>query len=157
MSSIFGTGYSSFTGNGSPDSNTVVIYHSTLEPNFSEKISKMETSPVSTTGKRSFKTKGRHATFTVLVHLHKYDRATKPSADAWTQSSSLMAAKLITYLHHDVIFYPFTTPGYGITTCHLTEIKFDFLRKIGAKYDICILTFKTNQVYDLSNLIDGGL
>jgi len=152
MSSVFGTGVPVFTGSGTPDSTTITLFYSTLQPSFSEKVMKMFESPVSADGVRTFKNKGRHATFTVIVNLYKYDLTPKASADAWTQSAKAMAAKLLTYENQNMTFYPFASPGYSLQ-CHLVDINFSFLENVGSVHDVCALTFKTTQFYDLSSLV----
>ena len=162
MSTVFEIGPATFTGNGTPDSDTVIIYYGILEPSFSEEVLKMFESPISEAGTRTWKYKGRHATFEVLVHLHKYDLATKPSISAWHQSAKAMAKKLISYYNQDVTFYPFYDSGNAlpikdsadaVVYCRLMHIDFNFLKKPGNAYDICTLTFKTNKFYDINKII----
>lgn len=162
MSTIFENGVVAFTGNGTPDSDEVLIYYSILEPSFSEKAMKMFDSPISTTGTRTWKHKGIHATFEVLVHLHKYDNTPKPSVSAWHQTAKAMAKKLLTYQDKDVTFYPFFNESNklplkdssnNVVYCHLVNIDFNFLKKPSNVYDICTLTFKTNKFYDINKII----
>lgn len=159
MSNVFESGVPKFVGTGTPNSNGVTLYYSVLDANFSEKVMKMFESPVSTAGTRTWKYKGRHATFNVTVHLHKFD--SKPLSSPYNSAKSV-AALLLTYDNQDIQFYPFynSLNELGIKnlagtliTCHIENISFDFLEKVGSRFDICTITFRTNAFYDLSRLI----
>ena len=234
MSGIFVAGVARFVGTGTPDSNTVILYNSVLEPNFSEKSMIMFESPVSEAGTRTWKNRGRHATFDVFVNLHKYDTAA-PGSGIYATAKAFASA-LLTYENQDVVFYPFystvnlsrpitneratiisaseadpcvigatahgfstgdfvkihsvsgmteinqanyykityvnensfsldgidssgyttyTTGGYAdrCILCHVVDIKFDFLERVGASHDVCTITFKTNEFYDFTKLL----
>lgn len=165
MSSLFGIGVSKFTGTGTPDSLTQILYYSTLDPVFSEKVLKMFESVVSSSGKRTWKVKGRYATFNVFVHLHKYD--TNPLGIGGLPSSKTFYSTLLTYENNDVVFYPFkdgVADGDGLgkaiknsasanVNCRLVDIQNDFLIKPGSRLDVCTLVFKTNEFYDISKLV----
>lgn len=162
MSNIFGTGKPSFKGTGTPDSNDVILYHATIiTSDFSEKVMKMFDSPVAGSGQRTWKHKGRHATFQVLVHLHKYD--TEPPSTGIYATAKAFAQALLTYENQDVQFCPFYTSGGAniylknsfntVISLHVVSIEFDFLKKISSQYDIATITFKTNEFYDLSKLV----
>ena len=160
MSNVFETGLPRFVGTGTPDSNGVILYYSILDASFSEKVMKMFESPVATAGTRTWKYKGRHATFSVTVHLHKYD-SNPPSTGIYASAKAFVAA-LLTYEDQDVNFYPFYDAGAekpikdtagALVTCHIVDIKFDFLERVGSLFDICTITFQTNKFYDLTKLI----
>ena len=159
MSGVFETGVPLFTGSGDPDTLEVYLYHSIIDPSFSEKTMKMFESPVSADGDRTFKNKGRHATFTVTVNLHKFDSS--PGTGIYA-SSKAYAANLLRYENKNVYFYPFyniSNPlgvkdsGGTLVPCHLTDIKFGFLERAGSLHDVCTITFVTTKFYDLSKLV----
>lgn len=165
MSSIFGIGVPKFTGTGTPDSTTRTLFYSELSPVFSEKVYKIFETPVGDSGKRTYKSRGRYATFSVMVHLHKYD--TDPAGIGSLPDAASLAAILLSYEDQDVIFYPFkdgSAAGDGLgkpvknaagTTiyCRLIDLQFDFLEKVGSKYDIVTLTFLTNEFWSIGQLI----
>lgn len=155
MSDIFGTNISKFIGTGTPDSNTVTLNYSIVDPKFSEKVFKVFESPVSSSGQRTYKNKGRYATFYVVVYLFNYD--INPRNYANLPSAKTMANTLLTYENQDVRFYPFNNEiknsANANVHCRLIDLEFDFMEKIGSKHDIVTLTFMTNEFYDLSKLI----
>lgn len=166
MSKVFGLGVPKFVGTGSPDSGTLILYYSNLDPQWSDKRQKMFESPVSESGHRTWKVKGKHASFTVMVHLHKYD-VTPPAAGAEYQTSKAFVKKLLTYEDKDVTFYPFKdaatlNDGAGLPlkdassntiTCHIADLQFDFLEKAGSRFDVCTITFVTNDFYDINKSV----
>ena len=165
MSSIFGIGVPKFTGTGSPDSTTRTLHYSVLDPKFSEKIYKVFDSPVSTSGKRTIKTRGRYASFYVTVHLHLYD--SNPHGIAALPNAKTFANTLLSYEDKDVIFYPFkdgAAAGDGngkpiknasaeTVYCRLIDLDFDFKDRVGALYDIVTLTFITTEFWSLASII----
>lgn len=171
--SIFGTGVPKFIGTGSPDSATRILHYSNLDPKFSDKRSNIFESPVSSSGKRTYKVKGapenngRYGEFFVEVFLNRYDEnslgiASLPTAKAFANT-------LFSYEDKDVIFYPFkdgAADGDGLgkpiknnanedVYCHLFDIQWSFLEDISNSYDVMILRFMTNEFYKLSKLIQS--
>lgn len=160
MSLVFGTNVPKFVGTGDPDSATVTLYYSILEPSWSEKSQKMFESPVSSTGHRTWKYKGRHASFKVFVHIMKHQLFGGSVAKTWVSN-------LLRYDGKDVIFYPFKDAavagdGNGLPlknssdatiTCRIANIEFDFLQKAGSLYDVCTITFITNDFYDITKSV----
>ena len=165
MSSIFGIGVPKFTGTGSPDSTTRILYYSILDPKFSEKIYKIFDSPVSVSGKRTYKTRGRYATFYVTVNLYLYD--SNPHGISSLPNAKTFANTLLSYEDKDVIFYPFkdgSTLGDGAgktlknasaetVNCRLVDLDFDFIEKRGGMFDVVTLTFMTNEFWNLASII----
>lgn len=165
MSSIFGIGVPKFTGTGSPDSTTRILYYSILDPKFSEKIYKVFDSPVSASGKRTIKTRGRYATFYVTVKLYLYD--SNPHRIESLPNAKTFANTLLSYEDKDVVFYPFkdgSADGDGngkpiknasaeSVTCRLLDLDFDFVDKVGGSFDVVTLTFITNEFWSLGSII----
>jgi hypothetical protein len=151
MSTIFGNGKPKFTGTGTPDSTARTFYYPILtEMNFSEKITKMNESIIS--HKRTWDHKGRHGLFVVKELLYKL--TTSPTPKEWLTT-------LLTYEHQDVKFYISSdatapclknTAGTDIT-CHIVNIEPGFEDNRGLLLDYCLITFMTNEPYDLDRLI----
>lgn len=160
MSSVFGVSVPKFVGTGDPDSNTVILYWSILDPKFSDKRQKMFESPVSQSGHRTWKVRGKHASFDVMIHLSKWDIPGVSDAKGFVSN-------LLRYEDKDVYFYPFKDAavigdGLGLPlkdasdnliTCHIADIQFDFLEKRTAEFDVCTITFVTNDFYDLKKSV----
>lgn len=158
-SSVFPSGVPSFLPQNSQT--RIMLYYSVLDASFSEKVAKMFQSPISEVGKRTWKTKGKYASFKVMVHLHKFDSA--PLASPYDSAKSI-ANLLLSYEDQDVSFYPFSGQlGSGLplrkvasdnpALCHIANIDFDFLDKAGNTFDVCTITFIVNEFYDLKKLI----
>lgn len=160
MSTVFGISVPKFVGTGDPDTATVFLHCSILDPQFSDKRQKMFESPVSASGHRTWKVKGKHATFQVFIHLSKYDVTGISTAKEFV-------ANLLRYEDKDVHFYPFKDAvsenddlglplkdaANNLITCHIADIQFDFLEKRGAMYDVCTITFMTNDFYDIKKSV----
>lgn len=161
MSTVFESGVPKFTGS---DSNSVTLYYSTIEL-VPEKSVKMFQSPVSESGTRTWKVKGaagnhgRHMTFNVRMHLHKFDST--PLTSPYNTARSV-AALLLGYEDDDVTFYPFFNQSNqlpvknangDVVKCHFVDIKFGFLVQNGALLDICDMVFMTNEFIDISKIV----
>ena len=157
MSDILGTGEPKLIGTGSPDSTTRILYYSILDPQFSEKVFKIFESPVSASGKRTYKTRGRYATFSVDVLLCRY--VDNSLAIGSLPTAKQMASTLLSYEDKDVVFYPFkdgATYGDGFgkpiknaanvnVNCRLIDVNFSFLENISGDYDVITLICKTHS------------
>lgn len=141
-----------------PTMEIVQLHHSELDK-ISENVLKMFSSPISLSGARKFKHRGKHTTFKVTENLFKYDSESRPSPHS---SSKEVAKMLLKHEGHDVEFYPF----YDINNpkpvrdksgtpvlCHLVSVDFSFKERAGSKYDIAIMTFMTNNFHDMSKLM----
>ncbi len=159
-STVFPPGVPSFLPQNSQT--RIYLYNSKfLTFKLNEKVAKMFESPISDVGKRTWKTKGSYATFEILVHLFKFDQ--NPLSSPYNTAKSVASL----YLQHedtDVSFYPFSgSTGEGLplrkvasndpVLCHIANIDFDFLERAGNMFDVCKITFITNEFYDLSKLI----
>jgi hypothetical protein len=151
MSNIFGNGIPKFIGTGSPDSTSRTFkYPIFQEMNFSEKITKINESIIN--HKRTVDNKGRHGSFVVKELLHKL--TTSPTPKEWLNT-------LLSYEHKDVKFYissDATAPALKNTagteiTCHVLNVEPGFEDNKGLLLDYCLVTFITNEPYDLSRLI----
>lgn len=161
VDSVFGKGCPQFIVGAT----TVSLYYSVLDAKWSEKEQKLFASPISASGDRTYKVRGKYATFQVGIHLHKYD--TNPAGYVGLSSAYDTAQLLLSLEDQDGTFYPFTTgwTPYGaqpikdssdnIVPCRLFDIQPDFLEKAGGKFDYWTLTFLTNKFYDMSKLLPG--
>ena len=152
---ICGLGEPKFTGTGDPDSNTVILYHSTMEPKYQEALLKVFESVL--TGHRTLKVKWTHASFTITVNLFDYTTSPTPLEKAKT---------IYSYLYKDVIFYPFkdgAAYGDGLgkaiknsslvnVNCKIIDIQPGELELNSGK-DVFVLTVQTNDPYDFSKLM----
>ena len=156
-SSIFGVGVCAIQGTGTPDSTKRIIYYSVMTPNYSDKRMQMFESPIDTTGTRTYKYRGRYAEFDVMIYLFKYDW--NYLAIAGLPSAKTMANTILSYDNQDVLFYPVNTgsaikDSSGSTvSCHVTDVQFSFLDKVGNTQDICTFHLKTNKFYDITKLL----
>ena len=156
MSNILGNGIPQFVGTGTPDSATRVLNYATIiEPSLSEQITQMNESIISF--KRNWDNKGRHATVVVEVKLDLYD--SNPLGIASLPAAKTFFNTLCSYEHQDVYFHLSTNgPRFKNTsntdiTLHLENIEMTFDNLEGLIGDKAILTFRTNEPYDLSKLV----
>ena len=161
MSAVFESGVPKFIGT---DTNSVTLHYSVIELNPDKSI-RMFQSPVSESGKRTWKVKGlaanhgRHMTFNVRVELHKFDST--PLTAPYNTSKSV-AALLLGYEDDDVTFYPFYNSGNELAVknnagtvvkCHFVDIKFGFHVQAGALLDYRDLVFMTNDFMDIRKIV----
>jgi len=162
MSSVFPTGVPRFLDWGT--SNGLILYHSILTANFSEKVYKMFESPVSATGHRTWKFKGKHASFNVKILLYKFDAVHGGTGSGDYASAKIFFDKLLSYEDHEISFYPFMDGSStesplrddagSTVSCQLENIIWSPTILEGSLLDTCDVTIRTNDYYNLSKLLD---
>ena len=154
--SIFGVSVPKFVGTGTPDSNTITLTYGKIlsSTNLSETEEIVHKSIIN--GNRSYDTLGTHATIDVLVQLHRHSVATARTT----------LTTLLTYKNQDVVLYLHKdgdTVGDGTgkalqtstpanVSCRIRDIK-PFYQHDNILFDACIITFITNEYYDISQTI----
>ena len=165
MSSVFPNGVPRFLKWGTSDG--LILYHSIMTANFSEKVFKMFESPVSATGHRTWKFKGTHASFNIHIKLYKFDAEYGGSGSGDYASAKIFFDKLLSFDGEEISFYPFMDDSgtesplrddAGATvSCQLVQIVWRPEIEAGSLLDTCDVTIQTNDFYNLSKLMDTYL
>jgi hypothetical protein len=154
--SIFGCSVPKFQGTGTPDNEYRELTNSKIleDSNFNEPLEIQFQSIVS--GKRTYETLGHYGVVKILVHLVK--DGVLASRTALDVLLTYKGQDVILYLHkdkdavNDNLGYPlYTIPDLEVE-CHVVDIK-PFYLYDNTLFDACIITFITNNYYNISYTI----
>lgn len=156
MSEILGNGIPQFIGTGTPDTTTRILYYATLtDLSLSEDISSLNESVINYLRTNDYL--GRHATIIATVLLGLF--TSNPKGYTGLPTAKSFFNTLMTYEHKDVKLHLSTngpcfknTDGDDITL-YIESIAWDCDVKEGLIGDKAIITFKTNEPYDITRLV----